>query len=66
MIKNRKVTILLKGNLLEKALASSGKNITQTIEQGLEMVAATQVYDQLKKLRGKVKFSIDINKLRQD
>ena len=66
MIKNRKVTILLKGDLLDKALASSGKNITQTIEQGLEMVAATQVYDQLKKLRGKVKFSIDINKLRQD
>ena len=66
MIKNRKVTILLKGNLLDKALASSGKNITQTIEQGLEMVAATHVYDQLRNLRGKVKFSIDINKLRQD
>ena len=66
MIKNRKVTILLNNSLLDKALSSSGKNITQTIEQGLEMVAATQVYDQLKKLRGKVKFSIDIDQLRND
>ena len=62
----RKVTVELPEDLLQKAQRSTGKGITATIRQGLELVAAGRAYDQLRKLRGKVEFSIDLKSLRQD
>lgn len=51
---------------LEKALQSTGHGITSTIRQGLELVAASRAYERLRQWRGKVKFSIDLKKLRED
>ena len=62
----RKVTVELPEDLLQKAQRSTGKGITATIRQGLELVAAGRAYDQLRKLRGKVEFSIDVKSLRED
>jgi len=62
----RKVTVELPEDLLQKAQRSTGKGITATIRQGLELVAAGRAYDQLRKLRGKVEFSIDLKSLRED
>lgn len=40
--------------------------VTGTIRQGLALVAASEAYERLRALRGKVKFSIDLKELRQD
>ena len=62
----RKVTVQLPADLLDRAQRSSGKNLTATICQGLKLVAAGPAYDGLRRLRGKVRFSIDLRSLRED
>ena len=61
-----KVTVELPVDLLERARASTGEGITATIRRGLEMVAATRAQERLLALGGKVKFSIDLDTLRED
>ena len=61
-----KVTVELPLALLERARASTGEGITGTIRKGLEMVAASRAQEQLRKLRGRVTFSIDLKALRED
>lgn len=60
------MTVLLPPDLLDRAQRSSGKNLTSTIRQGLELVAAGSAYDELRRLKGKVRFSIDLRALRED
>jgi hypothetical protein len=62
----KKITILIPENLLRKAQKATGLGITPTVRQGLELVAASESYDKLRRLRGKVKFSIDLKALRGD
>jgi len=62
----RKVTVQLPADLLDRAQRSSGKNLTATICQGLKLVAAGPAYDGLRRLKGKVRFSIDLRSLRED
>jgi hypothetical protein len=61
-----KVTVELPVDLLKRARASTGEGITATIRRGLELVAATRAQERLLALRGKVTFSIDLDKLRED
>jgi hypothetical protein len=65
-MENTKVTVELPVALLERARASTGEGITGTIRRGLELVAATRAQEQLRALRGKVKFSIKLDELRED
>ena len=62
----RKVTVHIPEDLLRRALDSSGKGLTTTVRQGLELVAAGRAYQQLRHLRGKVRFSIDLKALCED
>jgi hypothetical protein len=62
----RKVTVQLPADLLERAQRSSGESLTATIRKGLELIAAGAAYDELKRLEGKVAFSVDWRKLRSD
>lgn len=62
----KKITIVLPEELVEKAQESTGEGITETIRQGLKLVAASEAYMGLKKLRGTYKSSVDIKKLRDD
>ncbi len=62
----RKVTVLLENDILRKAQRRTGKGVTATIRHGLELVAASEAYERLHALRGKVKFSIDLQTLRGD
>ena len=62
----QKVTVVLPRDLVKKATAATGRGLTPTIRQGLETVAAAEAYEGLRRLRGKVKFSIDVAKLRED
>jgi hypothetical protein len=61
-----KVTVELPADLLERARKSTGDGITATIRRGLELVAAARAQRELTALRGKVKFSIDIDASRAD
>jgi hypothetical protein len=62
----RKITVEVPVDLLRKAQRSTGAGVTATIRRGLELVAATQVYDVLRGLRGRVRFSADGKRLRED
>jgi hypothetical protein len=62
----RKVTVQLPADLLDRAQRSSGKNLTATICQGLKLVAAGPAYEGLRRLKGKVRFSVDLRALRED
>ena len=62
----RKITVEVSEDLLESALASTGQGITQTVRQGLALVAAGRAYEELRRLRGKVRLQIDLETLRED
>jgi hypothetical protein len=62
----RKVTIQVPRELLRKAQKSTGEGVTATIRKGLELVAARRAYDDLRRLRGRVPFSVDWEALRED
>ena len=62
----RKITVHLPEDLLRTAQQASGQGITETIRQGLRLVAAGETYRQVAKLRGTVKFSAGLRRLRED
>jgi hypothetical protein len=62
----RKITVEIPQELLEKAQQASGSGITQTIRTGLQLLAASQAYDNLRQLRGKVHFSRTWEELKED
>ncbi|MBI3621985.1 MAG: hypothetical protein HY208_07360 [Nitrospirae bacterium] len=62
----RKLTIEVPEDILERAVSATGQGITPTIRKGLELVAASRAYAQLRSLKGKVKFSIRLSQLRKD
>ena len=66
MAEKRKITLEVPEDLLDRALAASGEGITQTVRRGLELVAAGRAYEELRRLRGKVKLGIDLEALRED
>jgi len=62
----RKITVHVRADLLDKAQKAARAGVSETVRKGLELLAASDAYDGLLKMRGKVKFSIDLNELRQD
>jgi hypothetical protein len=62
----RKITVEVPRELLEKAQRASGTGVTQTVRTGLQLVAASQTYARLRKLRGKVRFSRTVAELKAD
>ena len=62
----KKVTVHLPQDLLERALQSTGKGVTETVRDGLRLVAASDAYRTLGRMRGKVKFSVALKRLRED
>lgn len=62
----KKITLFVPTDLLESALKAGGGNITQTVRKALQLIAARDAYDGLKKMRGKVKFSISLDDMRYE
>jgi predicted nucleic acid-binding protein len=62
----RKITVTLPQDLVEQATKASGKAVTHTIREGLEKVLAAEAYQQIRRLRGKVKLSINVDEMRED
>ncbi len=66
MRSEKKITVMLPEELLERALKASGEGITPTLRKGLELVAAKDVYKGLLKLKGKFDLKLDLEELRKD
>jgi hypothetical protein len=62
----RKITVEIPDQLLKRAQKQSGEGVTGTVRRGLELLAAADAFDQLAALRGKVRFSIDLETMRND
>jgi hypothetical protein len=62
----RKITVHVDRELLARAQKATRAGITETIRKALELLAASEAYDQLLKMRGRVKFSINVDELRED
>ena len=62
----KKITLFVPERLLTMALSVTGKGITTTIRQGLELIAAGKAYSGLRKAKGKVSFSISLNQMKED
>lgn len=52
--------------LLRDAQEVTGEGVTETVRRGLRLVAAGKTYRGIRRLRGKVRFSIDLSELRAD
>jgi Arc/MetJ-type ribon-helix-helix transcriptional regulator len=63
---DKKITVHVPEELLEKARKQTGQGITATVRQGLRLVAASETYEKLQQLRGKVPISVDLQELRED
>ena len=66
MAQTTKVTVALPADLLARARRSTKQGVTATIRPGLELVPAARAAEELRSLRGKVKFSVDLDRLRED
>ncbi len=66
MRSTQKVTIEVPADLLRRARRTTGEGITATVRRGLELVASRSAYEGLRRLRGKVRLSVDLAELRRD
>lgn len=62
----RKITVEVPEQLLRNAQKQSRDGVTATVRKGLELLAAGEAFEQLAALRGKVKFTIDLETMRKD
>jgi len=66
MAQAKKVTVDIPEDLLRRAQKATGEGITATIRSGLRLVAARDAYEEIRRLRGRVRFSVDWRELRED
>jgi len=62
----KKVTVMLPAELLDRALKASGQGLTATLRKGLELISARDTYNSLLKLKEKFDFKIDLADSRRD
>ncbi len=62
----QKITAHVPVELLRRAKAATGKGTTETVRLGLDMLASAKAADELRRLRGKVRLSVELKELRRD
>jgi hypothetical protein len=62
----RKITVEVPPTLLDRAQRASGTGVTQTVREGLQLVAASHAYAGLRGLKGKVQFRKTLAELKED
>jgi hypothetical protein len=60
----KKLTILVPEDLLRRARRATKSGATPTVRKGLELLAAHDTYEALRKMRGKVKFGLTWQEMR--
>ena len=66
MNETRKITVEVSEQDLEKAQAFTGQGVSETVRAGLKRLASVQAQQELRKLRGTVKFSMTLDEMRYD
>lgn len=66
MVKEAKITVYVPEPLLREAREVTGEGITATVRRGLQLVASHRTFQTLRGMRGRVRFSADLDKLRED
>lgn len=62
----QKITIFVPRQLLVDAQNVAHANITETIKGALSLLVANKAAQNLRKMRGKAKFTINLGELRED
>ena len=62
----RKITVEVPEELIASGQADSEMGLSEIVREALELLRPTQVQNQARKLRGKVKFSMTLDELRHD
>ena len=63
--RKRKYTVMLPQDLVAKAMESTGQTLTPVLQRGLELVAREGAYEKARAMKGKMKFSVDFQALRE-
>jgi Arc/MetJ-type ribon-helix-helix transcriptional regulator len=66
MTEMRKITVEVPEDVLAMAQDLTGEGITETVRFALKKLASIRAQRELLKLRGKVKFSLSLDELRED
>jgi len=67
MSEMRKITVFVPAKLLASAQDYTAKGVSETVREGLERLTRARFYEQLRALKGKVKFDdFDLAELRKD
>lgn len=66
MAKLRKITVMVPEDLLASAQKESGAGVTETVREGLKRLASLRAQRELLALRGKVKFSMTWEEMKED
>lgn len=61
----RRVTVNLPRSLLEDAMQATGRGITETLIEGLDLVRRRRAYESAMALRGKLLLDIDLDPSRE-
>jgi len=62
----RKITVEVPRRDLENAQALTGQGVTETVRAALRKLASIRAQRELRKLRGKVRFSMTLEEMRYD
>ena len=62
----RKITVEIPTDLLDRAQSFTGEGVTETVRAGLKKLDAVRAQQEFRRLRGTYKFSISLEKLRED
>lgn len=65
MTRTRRITANLPEELLEEAMETTSKGITDTLTEGLELVRRTGAYRKAIRLRGALELEIDLDESRE-
>jgi hypothetical protein len=61
----RKITVNVPSDVLDKATRATGKGVTATVIEGLEELRKREMRSTLRRLQGRVAFSLDLEKTRR-
>jgi hypothetical protein len=61
----KRITANLPEELLDEAMEATGKGITDTLSEGLELVRRTRAYRKAMELKGRLELEIDLEESRE-
>jgi hypothetical protein len=62
----QKITVHVPRDILAKARRHTGQGVTETVRQGLKLLAAADAYERLRSQRGRVRLRVDLDEVRED